>query len=106
MNEESKRKLIQWLETAPWWSELPYAALEARLKLAESIINQTPSMHMMCELEECKAKLEAMKRPVLELRERYRLSTRPWSEILRDDYILIGDTMGRILAAAQEEQRK
>lgn len=38
------------------------AALEAKLKLAESIINQTPSLAMMRELEECKAKLEAMER--------------------------------------------
>ena len=29
MNEQKREQLIEWLESMPWWNELPYAHLEA-----------------------------------------------------------------------------
>ena len=34
MNEQKREQLIEWLESMPWWDELPYAKLKA--ELAES----------------------------------------------------------------------
>jgi len=31
MNETKRKELIEWLESMPWWEELPYAQLEAKL---------------------------------------------------------------------------
>ena len=29
MNDDKKKQLTAWLESMPWWDELPYAQLEA-----------------------------------------------------------------------------
>ena len=31
MNDAKRKALIEWLESMPWWEELPYAQLEAEL---------------------------------------------------------------------------
>ena len=71
-----KQELIRWLESAEWWKELSYAALEV-------------------ERDELKAKLEAMGRILLEF---YREDTST------DDGAR--EVMERDLAAAQQESRK
>ncbi len=31
MNEQRREQLIAWLESMPWWADLPYAKLEEKL---------------------------------------------------------------------------
>ena len=35
MDEETRRSLIRWLESMPWWKELPYAQLKERVAMLE-----------------------------------------------------------------------
>ena len=30
MNDDKKKQLIEWLESMPWWDELPYAKMEEK----------------------------------------------------------------------------
>ena len=35
MNADTRSKLMAWLETSPWWKDLPYADLKAKLEAME-----------------------------------------------------------------------
>ena len=36
MNDNKKKQLIAWLESMPWWKELPYAKLETENEALQS----------------------------------------------------------------------
>lgn len=40
MNDDKKKQLIAWLESMPWWDELPYAHLEAENEAWREIGNE------------------------------------------------------------------
>ena len=50
------------------------------------------------------AELEAMERPIRELRQRYANSARPWSQIVNYDWVYFQGIIERLLAAQQEKE--
>ena len=37
MNKQKREQIVAWLESMPWWAELPYAQLEARATSLDSL---------------------------------------------------------------------
>ena len=37
---DQKQELVRWLESAEWWKELPYLALEAKLEAKDQLLVQ------------------------------------------------------------------
>ena len=55
MNDAKRKALVEWLESMPWWKELPYAQLEAKLLAhQENEGDECPLCQLEAELSDIK----------------------------------------------------
>jgi len=51
MDEQKREQLIAWLESMPWWDELPYAQLEELLESTHNVMVQRGERAIVLEAE-------------------------------------------------------
>ena len=56
---DQKQELVRWLESAEWWKELPYPALEAKLEAVERL--EKASIEFYCGMIDKAAWREAVR---------------------------------------------